>query len=475
MGLSFGTLTKLLLGFGLGVLAVSCLVVTICFGGYANNYPSYLRIFDQLSFGPSTYSTTVAIAVLGCLATVAALAAFALSLLMEGQTIILIATGGAAAIFAFGCIVAEGVYTQQIVSSNSYYELTKYGEKNHQKAQKYITEAIKELYGQALTNFKTKGLDNLPDWESVEYKLKNDESYSYKNIWRNELNKADEAEESQISLYCTYNGLIKASYNYQEVEVASLRFYHMGSITHKNKVCWFSNKDKTDFKCKYIKDYEEKNEKVPINLIYASDVFLNEKILVGSYDKRDTDEYIVEDFPFAYKLLEPKDIDNDEESDMYNEKYLYEESSNHFKVSGKKIAKAYFNLKKKEYSNPDSDYVYIAPSEPKDMKDYYNKCPDGEDNEFCGQMYINYILRYIQKNYKDDYKGKTSPAVKKYYNKEERKILSEKYRDPDFLYPIALINLIIQIISILLWACGRFLGLILGGGSDEKTPSDGEA
>ena len=57
--------------------------------------------------------------------------------------------------------------------------------------------------------------------------------------------------------------------------------------------------------------------------------------------------------------------------------------------------------------------------------------------------------------------------------KKSRSYLNTLYREDLYLYSTALINLIIQIAGILLWACGRFLGLFLGGLSNEKTPSDG--
>ena len=63
------------------------------------------------------------------------------------------------------------------------------------------------------------------------------------------------------------------------------------------------------------------------------------------------------------------------------------------------------------------------------------------------------------------------------YNGIERSRLNKWYEEESvlgFLYTIAIINLIVQIFGILLWACGRFLGMIIGG-SDAKTPSDGEA
>ena len=65
------------------------------------------------------YSCCIAITVLACISAVAAIATIVLSIILENQTLILIIAGGVASVFAFGAIVAEGVFTQVSVKSLS--------------------------------------------------------------------------------------------------------------------------------------------------------------------------------------------------------------------------------------------------------------------------------------------------------------------------------------------------------------------
>ena len=90
---------------------------------------------------------------------------------------------------------------------------------------------------------------------------------------------------------------------------------------------------------------------------------------------------------------------------------------------------------------------------------------------------FNQLATYLNYFYKDSNKGKVPPPVTKYYKSNTRSTLNQAADDISYftnLYTIAIINLIIQIFGILFWACGRFLGFILGG-SDNKTVSEGEA
>ena len=91
------------------------------------------------------------------------------------------------------------------------------------------------------------------------------------------------------------------------------------------------------------------------------------------------------------------------------------------------------------------------------------------------------------KNNIDDYrKGKVPSHIKKKVNSDFRSSINEILKTDNiyyadyrfnsnfnyFRYHIALINMIVQIIGIVLWACGKFLGM---NGSDEKSQSENEA
>ena len=77
MGVNIGSMTTIFLGIGLGILAVSCLTVTIVFGRYANFYPSIDKTRMKLMFHPETYTidVSIAIAVFGCISAASAIAA----------------------------------------------------------------------------------------------------------------------------------------------------------------------------------------------------------------------------------------------------------------------------------------------------------------------------------------------------------------------------------------------------------------
>ena len=60
---------------------------------------------------------------------------------VEGQTMILIIVGAVSAIFAFGCIVAEGVYTKKITD---YYDQVVL-ERDDKDMQNHIKKTIKYL------------------------------------------------------------------------------------------------------------------------------------------------------------------------------------------------------------------------------------------------------------------------------------------------------------------------------------------
>ena len=53
MGISFGTLTKIFLGIGLGILATSCLTITILFGQYADK--GFTNLEKQIAKIESSY------------------------------------------------------------------------------------------------------------------------------------------------------------------------------------------------------------------------------------------------------------------------------------------------------------------------------------------------------------------------------------------------------------------------------------
>lgn len=495
MGLSFGTLTKIILGVGLGILAVSCLTVTVLFGQYADKrYQLFEKIDVRVNGGieASLLDCSIAIAVLGCISAVAAIAGIALSIILEDQTLILIIVGGVSSLFAFGCIVAEGVYTLKSVQDND----TNYSP--NKGAQKYIKKSIEDLYKGAYEILKAQGLEKgINDWGNVSRSLGTNVTgrygqtiLTYGKLWSTRSNLP-----GFITLYIDhseYNGMIVGNYGSDHVvPVASLSFVNKGkySFTPKYRLCWFKGeKDKrTDYSCKVFKGKKEKGDYFNVDSDYIPKID-NEYIVAGSYISDKEVDYSVESFPICYRKLGAEEEINEDG---------YEKDTNHYKYSAKKLVKTNFNRFKSERSDTDDQYIYF-PHKPKNYEEYYERClardeeygrkknnfkkikedEDEEDENTCEYKSVSFYLNEIEKNYKDSNKGKHTSRYRKYYNGKVRSAYTHWYIDEDaegFLYVIALINLIIQIFGILFWACGRFLGMLGGGGADDKTPSAGEA
>lgn len=255
--MGFGTLTKLLMGVGLGILTVSCLASTVVYGRFANSFTQLQKLEMKVSFDglSEVHSTSIAIAVLGCLSAAAAIGAIVLTIFMENQTIVLIIVGGVSALFAFGCIVAEGIFTQKVVNYNAYNK--EYASSDHKSAQKWIKEAIKDLYTQAASNINEKykndkefqKLRKIPSFDSIDFGSQNSEKHivTYSDFWENN-------NKENLTLHYS-EGYIYGSYEKEYSSfVASTRFLYKEAYTSTQPVCWY-NTDKTDLICK---EYEVK-------------------------------------------------------------------------------------------------------------------------------------------------------------------------------------------------------------------------
>lgn len=488
MGINTNSLTNILLGVGLGIIAVSCLAVTICFGHFANSKTEYEKIKMMLSYDQSgsLYDCSIVISVLGCISAVAAIAAIALTIILEDQTLILIIVGGVSALFAFGCIVAEGIYSQKAIAAGSGYYTTEYSRKG---SQKYIKKAIRELYEQGIENLKAEhGNSDLPSWSSIEKKLgKADEEghvFTYSDIWKGENSRCF---EDRITLHLnsysrptSITAKISNNQNYGCVTstVASINFLYNKSFTPKMRACWYNTK-RTDIKCTNVKG-EEKYPEMVVNTIYPS---LREYIVVGDYvplsDENKDADYEVNNFPFAYKKLTYQEIDENENG------LIFEDSSRHYKFKAKKYAKAGFNAYKKEATNPEKEPFILVKHKPKSIEDISTQCENVTEEEknilkICSFRYnddgidFDDIIDILALHYKNTNKGKVASSIKKFYNSQTKSEFNSYWLESRVLYCFAIMNLIIQIVGILFWAAGRFLGLLLGGG-DAKTASEGEA
>ena len=296
MGLNIGTLTKILLGCGLGIIIVSCLTVVVVFGKFVNGFSKYDKLRFIFSFDGSSemYSSSLAITVLGCFAFVTALAALLLTFIIEDKTLILIIVGAVSAFFTFGCIIAEGLFTKydQQYEAKHNYNFRYYfndddgyhngflmDEYNHKGVQDHIKESIEELYNVAYKHFKKAEEDGqmefdktIPEWSDFKKKLSqvdsNNRVITYSNIWKGEY------DSDFITLH-TSSSYIYATFDSKRVYIAYTAFTKNTTYTPKEQLCVY-NSDRTDFTCK-IYDLPEVLGK--FDVLY--DFPLTEKIIVG--------------------------------------------------------------------------------------------------------------------------------------------------------------------------------------------------
>lgn len=472
MKFNLDILTKVFIGIGLGTLAVSCLTSTIYFGRYANSFSTLEKYYFKTSFDSksSMFDSSIAIAVLGCISFIAAIAAIVLSILFENQTLLLIIIGGISSLFAFACIISEGILTQKcyqnyvITENNLIY-------KNHKGAQKYIKKAIKQLYEQAVVNFHNQNSRlEFPSWSYVENLLgtktdDDDHIITYNDLW----DKRSKSDYVPICFYRNSHRIVAVSNSSNTVNVAFIGYICNGNKQKWQRVCWY-NSDQTNVKCKNMKTYKIYNEEFEFpDSIGDNRNFLNENIVVGQYysEKQREEEgidvdYEVNRFPKNFRLLY---------NGQFQDSEFVDDSSNHYKISGKKWVKA--NYKSVIEQKTRKDRFFLAPYKIKNYHDYvFNQAGyDGDSDYFSeNEKQFSDIKTTLQYYSKDSKKGIVIPGIKNYY-KQERKNSSKRVYYNNDLYQIALINMIIQIFGILFWAVGKF---IPNGESNEKEQSENE-
>lgn len=242
---------------------------------------------------------------------------------------------------------------------------------------------------------------------------------------------------------------------------------------------------------------------------------MNEEIVDGPYmTKEDADKekidvsYSIKGFPVAYTKVDHSGALKIDDALKKGEKEIYgfEKDTKHFRVSGADFAKAYLKdtTIKEETKHDIYDYsyeFYISLPQPASYDIFERDCDDlrefindhtitdpdeRKEQEEKSELYnvydvckqsthsYYYILNLKQENYADRDRGKIEPEVKKYLTKRSRKNLQDVWEIGSPLYEFAIMSLVIQILAIVIWAVGRFIGGF-GGGNDQKSPSEGEA
>lgn len=383
--------------------------------------------------------------------------------------------GGISSLFAFGCIVAEGVYTRDSFLSID----NDFRSRNHRSARNYIKKSIEDLYKQAKSNLEDKiekeSLSaelNIQSWSQMKNKLgtyENGHIITYNTLWPG--NSIMSSTDVPFTLYSN-NGFIYAkSTEYSNIytKVAVYRFAASISYQETIRVCWYTDKN-TSLSCKNFKN----KDKVPYEDEFDTldnDYYVDENIVVGDYySEKEADhngikvDYNVQKFPFAFKTFSYNDFTN---NDIQNAS----DSSRHYKISGKKWAEAWL----KDRTKFNEDVFYITKSKPSSLQDAYDKCDsysaDEDESSYpmCDDYEFDDVSYVFIENYKDSEKGKVAPYIKKYYKNKYKSEFNDLSWYPG-LYMVAMINLIIQIFGIIIWACGTFIP-----NGEDKMPSEGEA
>lgn len=484
---SCGSLSRVFLGAGLGILAISCLTATVFFGMFADKYDNSAvqRLLLQNPYGyiPTIYIQSLIITACGGVSSFFAVMSIIFSIPYSNKILLMIILGGISTLFGLGCTVTQGIFTLQAKkycswnlydeTNNNYYDYP-YGYQiflKNKDAQEYIKKSIKELYSHGYKLLQEYARNNqyystlyedfvvkkdVLNWSSVENyigKTVNNHVITYRNFWASSYN---EYNDKYKYIYLTLNSDgIYAHYSrqyYADVRIAATQFSYTDSFSRKLRFCWYKS-DGLSLECKIY----ETGDTDFTSTCEISNVFsLNEYLIDGPYYSKNeaeeegiTVDYYIQNFPIAYRLL------NYTESQDYMVS-SFEDSTNHYRISGKQCAKAYSSDTKRFRPDKYSDF-YLSPEKLNNVGDLIRVCIEPEA-ETCPYTQFGEVVNDIQSKYENSNRGDYAPFVKKYYDGHSRTVLFTIWEDPFTLYTLAIINIIAQSLGIIIWIVGRILG-----------------
>jgi len=501
-----GNISNLILGAGLGILAVTCLTVTIMFGQYYANFGKtdmkIYQIQDPAYWDYDIYNCSLVITIFGAISAVAAIAAFLLSIFLFGNKIVLIIAGGVSAVLAIGCLVTEGVFYHYKITRYVTDRLTRLGGKpyyrNNTKAQDYIKEVIQDLYTQGITNVKEylKEHDSeelakhLKDWTSISSKIGVEEKnetedpptltiLNYADFWNGDVQpdrltlKADHCfdQSNQMCIFAQFQP--ERILPTISVVVASLNFNVTKDVKliQKRLVCW-NQTNSADYDCKEL---EQQVETGYSGLIYdmsgENPWALNQQVLVKDkyFTQSQIDEspyeisyeYYVEKFPIFYrKMTYSEYTDEKNKSDKYDvSAFYYTEDTKHFKFSASEFVADYKVFsEKQDYQNMDKySNFYWCYKEPSDWDQAFKF---GNETDYCDTVSSPTNVFNLPISYPDALRvaydminiGQYPSFVFSYLRRGFRDQVFPKFGE--FVYRLAFDSMIIQIAAIILLVCG---------------------
>jgi len=433
MGLDCGKFSNLILGTGLGIIILSCLVAGIWFIRYDSFLKDdlerkYFHLNWPWKYDGDIYSSAMAISVCGLISAIAGLAAFFILGFSGGMNMIVLIVIAISALVALGCDIAEGLFNYYSLQKNvqesfspienwrnpsSYPPLLinfKYPYRNSSKAQKWLKDATKDLYDQAVENLELK-YDELkgkvPKWEDA-VKLIGEETpcarhpgrcfFNYPDLDVSDQNPNDISSFPKKKVFDTVRfhtmlnkywpdaieGVIYAFYlnNSYVVEVASTRFNatEVSPLKEKRRVCW--NKTDTEYECKFLQSTEERYfGGVMVSKKYGviQNMMIDEaRFFPISGIKNQTYMAYTYELPLAYRKLSLGDA-NAERVKKTNP-FFFTEDTNHFGLKAKSYAQEAYKKENKECEDEKNKPIYWCTESPSEWKDAFVENPKCESN-----------------------------------------------------------------------------------------------
>jgi len=486
-----------LLGVGLGLLAVAGISGCVFCSRYVKDNDSW-QIKDPTQFNGDLYDCALTVAICGAVSGATALAAIFISAMMAGEDTILIGIGALASAAAVACVVAEGVfyhYRKEMYASNYWNNWYR----NSTSAQDYIKEAIKELYKQGVKNLNAKYtlpvekeiLKNLYDWDKAAENLGKEVKDSagnvvilnYPDFWLNDLSthrdithtlRLSVVQNSVLGLFGNVDKyFIQASFGVYSVYVASLNFNSSKGMEKglAKKVCW--NKSRNDFECTTVKTGNTEGF-VGVEASNSPWSLKQQMLFKNKYypiketaDKKIYYNFKISGFPIGYYLMDYTEVkkqqDLEDSTDMLKraQAFYYTKDTRHFKVDFAKYAEAMRKEKDKKNVEIDSNKFDWCTSKPASWKEAYEgsdyKCWENNVNPHSiphanvdskeGALNIAFNMLNI---------GKYPKFAKNYHYYIARKYIFRD--DVDSVAENGFGYMIIQIVGIVFWAIGKFLG-----------------
>jgi len=478
-----GKVITYMIAASLGIIAVTCMASAIYYGYLRNytdtteDYPLSITAPKFSALNPNTFLTedyrlTVAIALFGAIASIAATAGIFLPGFLAKKGKILFIIGLVAAVFCLGTLICEGVYFHYGEKEKTWEDRFEDGGlRNVSSAKKYIEKTIESWYKQAYNNFADAGInkDNMDDWKTVVDRFGKSVTVGTKeHIYRyNDL--FDDGMQSvlskQITFVYTSQGLLRADLGTSSTFVASFLFEHKGkSFKWSQPCCW--NETNESYKCKTVSSSEpyvtyvktatasQMNPFAVAQYILAPPKYYSLIDLGKSNLDADSESLYIVSVPPAYRLLTHQDNQNNG-NDI--NKYIYEKDDHHYRVSGAEIAKEHYKHVKHYYEKADiDDRFYWCNSEPANYGEVMTNCQ--EDVTYSSlSYYFPTAYPFINVN--------QYPKFYEAYKKREARsyIFAYSLNDPKSMH-FAIAQVYIHAVAFGLWVVAIVLNLVSGHG-----------